>query len=247
MRTALHRLLLALLMIATAGHASARTDVVPLLTTQWGQRGLYAQYTPKKQRLGCWSTAIAQILHYHKLQPTGLVRYEGEGYRISEALDHVFDWKLFADKLTRSTPKSKRTEVSRFSYYVAIAIGKDFVEDAAYKGNSDVRRKGLTEHFPCKTQRYSSSRQSPQAVRDAILGELQDKRPLMLYIEGGKGLGHAFVIDAVREQSNKFEVHLNCGWEGRDDGWFEFNKPIKTSRGLFNSPERWVLAIRPNQ
>jgi len=246
MKTTLHPLLLASVVCVTSGLLSAHAEVGPLLSTQWGQRGLYAQHTPKKQRLGCWSTAIAQILYRHELQPTGVVKYAGKGYKINESLDHTFNWNLFSDKLSRTTSRLKQKEVSLYTYYTAIAIGKDFVKDAAYKGNSDVRRSGLTAHFPCKTQRYSSSRSGPQAVREAILSELQEQRPLMLYIEGKKGLGHALVIDGVRERRNKFEVHLNCGWEGKDDGWFEFEKPIKTSRGLFNNPERWVLAIRPN-
>ena len=219
----------------------------PLLTTHWGQRGGYAQYTPKKERLGCWSVALAQILYYHKVQPSGFVQYEGKGYKVAETLDHQFDWDLFVDRVSRSTPKQKQSEVARYCYYTAIAIGKDFVAEAAYKGNSDVRRKGISDYFGCPTRAYRNYRQGPEAVRKAILSELDQNRPLLLYVEGERGLGHAFVIDGARKAGDRFEVHLNCGWEGKDDGWYEFEKPIKTSRGLFDNSNRWVLAIRPKQ
>jgi hypothetical protein len=137
--------------------------------------------------------------------------------------------------------------VARYCYYTAIAIGKDFVGEAAYKGNSDARRKGVSDYFDCSTRAYRNYRQGPKAVREAIVSELGQKRPLLLYVEGEGGLGHAFAIDGVRVKGSRFEVHLNCGWEGADDGWYEFEKPIKTSRGLFNHSNRWVLAIRPKQ
>jgi len=34
----------------------------PLLQTHWDQRDEYAMYAPRQERLGCWSTALAQIL-----------------------------------------------------------------------------------------------------------------------------------------------------------------------------------------
>jgi len=232
--------------IIVYAHCTEAENVEPLIKTHWGQRGLYAQYTPNKERLGCWSVALSQILYYHKAQPSGGVKYEGKGYRVSETLDYTFKWELFSDSLTPSTPKDKQSEVARYCYYTAIAIGKDFTEEAAYKGNSDYRRKGLTEHYGCATRGYRNYREGAEAVRTAILSELAAKRPLLLYIEG-ENLGHAFVIDGVRTDGDKFEVHLNCGWNGGDNGWFEFEKPINTSHGLFNNPNRWVLAIRPKK
>lgn len=224
----------------------AADETKPLLATQWGQRGLYAQYAPKQDRLGCWSVALAQILYYHKAQPTGQVSYEGKGYRVSETLSRRFNWGLFANSLTPSTPAAKRSEVARYCYYTAIAIGKDFAGEEAYKGDSDARRKGITEHFGCSTRAFRTYREGAEAVRKAILSELAEQRPLLLYVEGQKGLGHAFAIDGVRTIGNRFEVHLNCGWNGDDDGWYDFEKPLKTSRGVFDKPNRWVLAIRPN-
>ncbi|MHC4553272.1 MAG: C10 family peptidase, partial [Planctomycetota bacterium] len=61
------------------------------------------------------------------------------------------------------------------------------------------------------------------------------------------GLGHAFVIDGVRVHKERIAVHLNCGWEGADDGWYIFDKPFKTSRGVFDNPARWILSICPEK
>ena len=231
------------LAINTCGHGAETKEVLPLVTTKWGMGGLYAQHTPSNAVLGCWSVALAQILYYHKMQPTGKVSYDSAGYTISETLGHPpFDWSKFADSLTDSTPPEVRSEVARYCYYTSIAIGKIFV--GGYKGNSDYRRAGITKYFGCSSQAYSFV--GVEGIRKAIISELSMRRPLLLYMEGNKaGLGHAVVIDGVRIVGENFEVHLNCGWYGHEDGWYEFEKPIKTSRGLFDKPNRWVYAIRP--
>ena len=238
------RLVLLGIAVVAGGSGQAATlaaaETQPLLTTRWGQRGLYAKYAPNNERIGCWSVALAQMLYYHRVQPVGEVAYEGRGYRVREVLDHRFNWELFADTVTESTPPRKQSEVARYCYYTAIAIGKDFVEEAAYHGNSDVRRKGIAEHFNCTTRRFRTDVEGWEAVRKIILSELAERRPLLLYAEP-----HAFVIDGARGDAAAFEVHLNCGWGGIDDGWYLFERPFKTSRGLLGGTSRWVMTLHP--
>ena len=222
-------------------------NVEPLLKTRWGQRGLYAKYTPNHRRLGCWSVAFAQILYHHRINPSGKVKYEGDGYRIDETLDYLFNWDHFAKSLKPASPNEVQSEVARYCYYTAIAIQKEFVDGKAYKGNSDLRREGIKKYFLCNMKRYRNDKHSDQVIRDVILEELAAGRPLLLYVEGEKGLGHAFAIDGVRAHKERIAVHLNCGWEGSDDGWYLFDRPFKTSLGIFNNPNRWVLAIRPEK
>lgn len=222
-------------------------NVEPLLKTQWAQRGLYAKYTPAHMRLGCWSVAFAQILYHNRINPCGDVKYEGDGYRIDETLDYQFNWDLFAESLKPESPDEVKSEVARYCYYTAITIQKEFVDGEAYKGNSDLRRGGIKKHFQCDTRRYRSDNHSYHEIRDVIFAELTAGRPLLLYVEGKEGLGHAFVIDGVRVHKERIAVHLNCGWEGSDDGWYPFDRPFKTSRGIFDNPNRWVLAIQPEK
>ena len=47
-----------------------------LLETTWHQVGDYARFIPDGEIAGCWSTALAQIGHYHGLVPTGSVEYQ---------------------------------------------------------------------------------------------------------------------------------------------------------------------------
>src|SRR5689334_17210302 len=63
------------LSMASSAEREATGQPLPLLHTHWYQDGPFARFTPQQERLGCWSTAYAQILFYHRLPPTGHVAY----------------------------------------------------------------------------------------------------------------------------------------------------------------------------
>jgi len=52
--------------------AKLKSDSI-LVKTKWKQMGGFEKYTPDHLRLGCWSTALAQIVYFHKLKPFGTV------------------------------------------------------------------------------------------------------------------------------------------------------------------------------
>jgi len=80
-------------------------------------------------------------------------------------------------------------------------------------------------------------------MKDYITEELESGRPCMLYIQNAeKTTGHAVVIDGWKRDGSSFLVHLNMGWEGKDDGWYDFDKPIN----IFNDVSyRLILSIEP--
>src|SRR5436190_1077651 len=69
-------------LICGAGHAADPSTNAEaglgkefLLRTHWYQDGPFAGLTPNHEHVGCWSTAYAQILFYHRLKPHGHVTY----------------------------------------------------------------------------------------------------------------------------------------------------------------------------
>jgi hypothetical protein len=111
-------LLLAAVAIIGAA-ASAASTGQPLMRTVWGQRWGYAQDAPlwpsncsswtppcprdagPNVRLGCESTAIAQIMFYHRRCPTGAVNYAAAGFpnatmNYTAEAATLCDWPSFA-------------------------------------------------------------------------------------------------------------------------------------------------------
>jgi len=222
------------------------TDIGPLLTTQWGQRGAYAKFTPTKVRTGCWAAALAQILYYHRVQPSGEVTFWHEGGQSNKvvALDHQFDWSLFVNSISNATAMASQDEVATYTYYTYLAINEKVAAPTNVQPRtpfSDLARPGLKKYFKCSTRRVrSGDAGGMDAVKKTVVSELTAKRPMMLYAHP-----HAFVIDGVRIGEKGFEVHLNCGWGGVDNKWYVFDQPFDTHFGPLGGTGRWVMLIQP--
>jgi hypothetical protein len=241
--------------IASCPPLDAPEKVGPLLGTSWKQRDAYAAFTPESspgmhERLGCWSVAFAQILYHHRLEPNGIESYESSNYGlISENFDDPdVNMALVLPRILADSPSDASAETARYLYYAAIVVHKDF-GTGDYIGNSDVRRASVEAHYGVDTERMRYPESSRASIEAFIRKELAAGRPLLLYSESTasyeEGQSHALVIDGVDGTGNSLKVHLNFGWEGVSDGWYDFWAPISSEYGLFDKESRWVLAVRP--
>lgn len=217
----------AFLMMSCSLHAESITRG-PLLSTEWGQRGEYAIYATDQERMGCWSTAFAQILYYHRLTPSGSVNYtQDDGSIIDEDLSsYTVDFSLFADSLDEDTPADTIDAVARYVYFVAIVQQKDFYSEV-YHLNSSERSEAIAEVFGCDWDYYRSNEYSRSEIFDVIRSEIDANRPCLIYLEAEDGsTAHAMVIDGYRKSRFQSEVHINMGWEGSDNGWYNLESPV---------------------
>lgn len=214
------------------------------LATRWGQRNEYTRFSPDNLRLGCWSTALAQILYYHRLVPTGTVSYKcSTGYAVSEDFDaYTFDWSLFVNGFDVNTPEESINEVARYVYFTSVAIQKDYGTGTYVLGHSE-RAAAIAEHYNCDTVLYSSSSYSMGQLKQIIVQEIEASRPVMMHMRDLSHVSyHAVVVDAFREENGKFMVHINMGWEGSSDGWYDFDSPILNYN---DTGYRKIMTIRP--
>lgn len=76
-----------------------------------------------------------------------------------------------------------------------------------------------------------------------VMTEINANRPLMFYFDNGKDFGHAAVIDGYTQEKNSFLVHLNMGWGGLHDGWYDlFHRIIGVRDDL---QTRFFVTINP--
>ena len=198
------------------------------LRTQWGQREVFARFSPGNFRLGCWSTAIAQILYYHRLVPSGSVEYTtSTGYHIDEDFDATtFDWSRFVNVLDDNTPEASINEVTRYVYYVATVIQKDY-DTGSYVLRHAERAEAVSQHYECTATVYKSSTHSMEQLKNIIINEINSNRPLMMHLRDlDKDLYHAVVVDGYENRDGIFFVHINMGHQGDEDGWYDFDAPI---------------------
>jgi peptidase C10-like protein len=139
-----------------------------LLKTQWYQDGPFAQFTPNHERVGCWSTAYAQILYHHRLKPTGRVTYDcSSGQKVDIDLDaYRFDWNQFADEISAATPKKAAEQLAQYSFATAVVVQKDFGTDHYKRVLSSVA--DLETHFAVDAEIYVYLVENPPIPLEAL-------------------------------------------------------------------------------
>ena len=212
-------------------HKPVKVDITSvLLNTTWSQLGEYTKYSPNGSRLGCWSAAFAQIFYYHKLKPVGQVSFtSNNGYPIDENLEaYNFNWDLFSNHFNASTTEQSRNETAKFIYFTAIVIQKKWGTDGYSLGIFQTLEH-LEKYYKCKLKLYdffsSNFVKNREAIKKVVKNEIDNKYPLMFYFDNW-GSAHAVVLDGYREKDNRFYVHLNMGWGGVSDGWYDLFREI---------------------
>jgi hypothetical protein len=218
-----------------------------LLETSWHQVGDYAQFIPDGEIAGCWSTAVAQIGAYHGLKPTGTIEYRtSAGLEIREDLgSYAFTPSLFSANMDENTSEASKQQIAKYIYLIATVIHKDFAGDGYLHHDTFVER--LEEHLGCSAEFHEFDKEgflrSRPSIESLVRTEIDAGRPLMIYFDNGKDFGHAAVLDGYTEQNDAFLVHLNMGWGGRHDGWYDlFGRFIGVRDDL---QTRFLVTIQP--
>jgi hypothetical protein len=239
-----------------------------LLTTEWEQWGPENDKCPMNEcatdpndwfrdRLGCWSVAIGQIINYHSsnhpelLQSTGTVSYDCsyrcmKPWQIQNNLDEYdYDWFQMEDKLEWISSPEKRDNVSRLLFDTATVIQKNFGTGGygTIVGHPpDVSNliAELIEHFPAISE--STVWENDLTAMDVIV-EIDHNRPIMFYMDTPSVSAHAVVLDGYMiDIFVGLIVHLNYGWDGTNNGWYPYNGPFP---GGYDDPDwRKGLLIR---
>jgi hypothetical protein len=216
-------------LLNTCNKGTSPADSI-FLKTHWKQMGGFEKATPDHMRLGCWSTALAQIAYYHRLQPFGRVAYTSrKGYIIHEELDSLrVNFDLLTSQIDSTTAEAAINALARYNYAAALAVNKDFGTDNYM--NKLAPASLLEAHYHIKANRYISwhgllpyTTGKQEAV---IRKEIHYGRPLFLHFANLKDFGHSVVIDGYKTVGKHFLVHLNQGQGGPQDGWYDFGHQL---------------------
>jgi len=218
-----------------------------LLSTHWMGEGDYVKFSPELNTHGCWSTTFSQISYYHRLQPSGISNYDcSKGYKIYENLNNQkFDWTKFRNEITDSTSQDIINEISLYCYYIATIVQKDFGKGRYITKLPPI--KNIEQQLNVHAKLYANYKglfHSNRKMKNTIIREIEVNRPLYLYYRNMnvKGSGHSVVLDGYRFNEKNFEVHLNFGWGGRSDGWYNLSKSIATEG---DTQLRLLITVKP--
>ena len=227
----------------------ASGTVGPLIKTTWGQEDPYDWQCPVYQGeycvVGCVATAMAQVLKYweYPTSCSSLRSFSSSStYQTIPALPATtFDYSLMLDNYYTHNPETgnptgyvafteeQANEVAKLCRYCGQACKARYgnanetsTGSYTYDQRDAFLRFGYSENMQLigKDPSYYCSNSNKYSIEewcDLINIELQAGRPIPYH---DLYEGHAWVLDGV-DADGKF--HMNWGFNGRFNGWFEIN------------------------
>ena len=234
------------------------SSLEPLVKTHWDQGNPYNKLCPggngSSSRLyptGCVATAISQVMKFHQYpkQGTGEHQYSfqpasGDGRIIYANFgETTYDWDNMLDEYKGAYTEEQANAVATLMLHCGVAV------DMSYTASGS----GAYGHETCKalktyfgynknTRLYTRDYYTAEAWMKMIYTELNQYGPI--YYAGtsqGQG-GHAFVLDGYDETGL---VHINWGWGGKSDGYYDIALLNPTSYE-FSLQQEMILYMDPD-
>ncbi len=235
--------------------------VAPLVQSKWAQGNVGADYcfnyyTPNHYVCGCVATALAQLMRYHRHPDVGVgnemysVRVDGITQylevRGGDSNGGPYDWYNMILCPDANTTATARQAIGALTYDAGLSVDMEYTainSGAFLLGGSALRN---TFHYENAIEggSYGGGTPIPYANLLAMMNpNLDTGLPVILSIVGEVG-GHAIVGDGYGYNADTLYHHLNMGWLGLDDAWY--NLPdVPTSKATFNVVAGCVYNIYP--
>ena len=219
--------------------------VSPMVSTKWSQSTwgdctstkVYNYYTPNNYVCGCVATAGAQVMMKwgHPTSSVGAGTYDcyvDGSARSLTMKGGTYAWSSMprSYEATRSISSAQAQAIGKLTYDVGVA------SHMSYKsGGSGTWAAFLTDALRNRFS-YASANSiflnsgayvlGTDAV-NAIYASLDAGMPVVISIKGSGG--HEVVVDGYGYNSGTRYSHLNCGWSGSEDVWYNLMGESLTS------------------
>ena len=220
--------------------------VSALMKTKWSQGDPYNLYTPNNYVCGCVATALAQFLRYNhgpvedetgrgipqnalpENKIKGFYAVDGDNNTVEGTVTGgLYAWDKMPTSPGGSSAKDEREEIGRLLFDLGIMLNMSYSAEGsgAYTFNQS---HVLVDHFGYKQAAYlepiSISENDTSMLEGGFFSNFDAGSPVLMSIPG-----HAIVGDGYGYEGDVPYVHLNFGWAGQDDFWY--NLPDMTAAG----------------
>jgi len=190
--------------------------VAPLLQSQWGQTTVggyiggitcYNYYTPSNWPCGCVATAMSQLIRYHQYPASGP--------------SGTYVWGNMPLVPDSGITLTQRQAIGHLCYDAAESVNTIYGSTGSSASLHDAARE-LRDTFGYSNSihGYNNSNQIGSAIMVMANPNIDSGRPVFLGIAGPSG-GHAVVCDGYGYNGSTLYHHLNMGWDGYDDAWYD--------------------------
>ena len=219
---------------------------------------------PDNEVSGCVATALSQVLRFHRY-PDAPVPGSRHTVRLGKKLSSPYYWASEVRALRGSdgsgggydwnsmvlVPESpyvnltgqQRQAIGALTYDTGVAVGMNYTGTSSGSGTDTLLcAEALTDFFSYgnAVKGYNAGSNIGTGLNSMINPNLDSGRPVLLGVTGTSG-GHAIVCDGYGYHSETLYHHLNMGWAGTDDVWY--NLPDVSAGIQFNSVHKAVYNI----
>ena len=236
---------------------------VPILCqTRWDQRNVcspalacYNYYTPPgpdgstgNYYCGCVATAMAQLIRYHEYPagPIGTrtfnIKVDGgdpqpENLRGGDGAGGPYNYDLMVYEPHNecgTLTLAQRQAIGALTHDTGTSM------QTSYSGTISTAATGNVAWALVEVFQYTNAVSGANGDNDIgsgldgmIIPNLDGFNPVVLGLSGGPG-GHAVVCDGYGYNGGTLYYHINCGWSGQSDAWY--NLPtVDTHLGTFDT------------
>ncbi len=223
--------------------------IAPMVKSKWNQSGtwngnnIWNYYTPNNYVCGCTATAVAQVMRFWKAPTHNVMQYtrdcKVDNVETKKTMKGgVYDWDNMPLTKGEINSSSQCEAIGRLTYDVGVASQMNWRKDGSAAPFSTATE-GLKSCFGYASADYVNENSatgniSAMPYANDVLGSLNAKMPVVLAVyfnvNGDYKNGHAIVIDGYGYYSQVMYSHINVGYSGKGDAWYNlFDETITVS------------------
>lgn len=221
-----------------------------LETANWGQGYPYNAQCPIIDGIqapsGCVATAMAIIMKYHNWpeRGRGKIYYNFNKDEFLNCSDLIISWDVINDLDGIVEDNTRNKEISNLLYYCGRATNTAYgVEDSStpcYTIASAMRR---YFDYNSSIKRIQRQYYNEEQWISIIQNEIANNRPILYDgVDTSTSVGHCFVVDGYNAEGF---FHINWGWNGRNNGYFNLNN-LTTNNYSFINCQSAIVGIAPS-
>lgn len=222
----------------------AAANVEPLIKVKWNQTGAYMKYCPKNSSgqaiVGCVAVGMAQAMSVARWPEHAVGEYSytsqnfGAQY-INYDEEPAYDW----DDIIAGN--NNKDGAARLLWHCGVAVRMEYGTDGSGTQTTYIVS-ALQRNFsyPKSVQYHNRKDYSDEEWHDLIYNELANGRAVAFKGYDTKGgYGHCFNLDGY----NNGAYHVNWGWGGSNDGYFELHALKDLTMGMDYSDPAYQGAV----
>ena len=191
---------------------------------------------------GCVATAMAQVMRYHQHPTTGVgtasfsitvdTESVNRNLRGSDGAGAAYNYANMPLVPGAATTDAQRQAIGALCYDAGLTVNMGYTSTGSGCNTLDTANAFVgTFSYSNAIRGFDGNAELGAGLTNMINPNLDSGRPTLLGISGNAG-GHAIVCDGYGYNAGTMYRHLNMGWSGNDNAWYNF--PTIDSNPDFN-------------